>query len=154
MQQGSVSASILDKGGKLLKCFHCGENNHLENCLKITNTKKKEIMDVKKKHLKERKTAATEGTKKKTTPGQAHMQTVIDEPEVNEEDNHQDEDDDLTFLFMQKGQEENRMLKEQQARKTLKPSYIYLDSTLPFHQMFWATHMTDVRQVDIALRGK
>ena len=41
-----------------------------------------------------------------------------------------------------------------QAHKTLKPSYIYLDSTSSFHQMFCVSYMSDVQQVDIALRGK
>jgi hypothetical protein len=55
---------------------------------------------------------------------------------------------------MQNKVEDSPMLKEQRARKTLKLSYIYLDSTSSFHQMFRAKYMTDVHQIDIALRGK
>ena len=46
------------------------------------------------------------------------------------------------------------MLKAQRASETLKQSYIYLYSTSSFHQMFRANYMKDVRQVDVALRGK
>ena len=67
------------------------------------------------------------------------------DPDVDKEDDHQDKDKDLNFVFVRKGQEDNTMLKEQRARKTLKPSYIYLDSTSSFRQMFWAKYMTDVR---------
>ena len=45
------------------------------------------------------------------------------------------------------------MMQEQWARVTPKLSYIYLDSTSLFHQMFRANYMTNVRQVDVALRG-
>ena len=72
-------------------------------------------MDAKKKYWKERKATAAQEKR------QAHIQTVMDEPNFEEEDNHQEEDEDLNFAFMEKGQEENTMLKEQQARKTLKP---------------------------------
>jgi len=72
-QQGSVSAPILVKGGKLLKCFHCGENHRLENCPHINKPKKKEIMDDKKKHWKERRHNEADEKAKVTTPGQAHM---------------------------------------------------------------------------------
>ena len=70
-------------------------------------------MDAKKNHRKERKAAAAEETNKKTTTRQAHIQTAMDNPDTDKEDNHQDEDDDLNFAFMQNGQEENTMLKAQ-----------------------------------------
>ncbi len=91
---------------------------------------------------------------KRTTPGQANMQTAANDLEDDKEVNHQDEDDDLNFAFMQNGQKENSMLKAQQAHKTLNPSYIYLNSTSSFRQMFRAKYMTDVCQADVALRGK
>ena len=78
----------------------------------------------------------------------------VNEVEDEESIHQDDEDDDLNFAFMQNEREGNSMLKAQRARKTLKPSYIYLDSTSSFHQMFWANYMKDVRQVDVALRGK
>ena len=152
VQQGSVSAPILVKGGKLLKCFHCGENHRVENCPHIIKAKKKEIMDAKKNHWEERRHSEAVEKANKTTPGQAHMQTAADRLEDDEEIIHQDEDDDLNFAFMQNRQAENSLLKAQRACETLKPSYIYLDSTSSFHQMFREKYMTDVRQVDVALQ--
>jgi len=111
-------------------------------------------MNAKKKRLEERRHSEAAEKAKKTTPGQAHMQTAADKLEDNEEVIHQDEDGDLNFVFMQNGQEENSLLKAQRACENLKPSYIYLDSTSSFHQMFRANYMTDVHQIDVALRKK
>ena len=80
-------------------------------------------MDAKKKHWEKRRHNEAAKRAKKTTPGQAHLQTAQEDHE-DDEDIHQDEDDDLNFAFMQNGQEDNSMLKAQRARKTLKPSYI------------------------------
>ena len=96
----------------------------------------------------ERKNKEAAEKAKKTVPGQAHIQTEADE---DPQGDHQDEDNDLNFAFMQNEVEDSPILKEQRARETLKPSYIYLDSTSSFHQMFRAKYMTDVHQVDIAL---
>ena len=56
VQQGSVSAPIIGKGGKPITCFHCGENHWLENCPHVNEAKKKEIMDAKKNTLGGKKT--------------------------------------------------------------------------------------------------
>jgi hypothetical protein len=82
------------------------------------------------------------------------LQTAESKPDEDSQGDHQDKDDNLNFAFMQNEQEDGPMLNDQQACKTLKPSYIYLDSTSSFHQMFRAKYMTDVHQVDIALQGK
>ena len=42
----------------------------------------------------------------------------------------------------------------QVGRETLKPSYLYLDSTLSFHQMFSSKYMTGIKKVSTSLRGK
>ena len=42
----------------------------------------------------------------------------------------------------------------QLGRKTLKPSYLYLDSTSSFHQMFTSKNMSNIRCVSTTLRGK
>ena len=41
VQQGSVSTPIVGKGGKSIKCFHCGENHRLDDCPQINDAKKK-----------------------------------------------------------------------------------------------------------------
>ena len=69
LQQGRVSGPILSKGGKPIKCFHCGENHRLENCPQIGDEKKKEIMDAKKKHWEENRHREATEKAKKTTPG-------------------------------------------------------------------------------------
>ena len=76
LQQGRVSGPILGKGGKPIKCFHCGENHWLNDCLQIGNEKKKEIMDAKKKHWEERRHSEAAEKAKKPTTGQAHLQTA------------------------------------------------------------------------------
>ena len=108
-------------------------------------------MNEKRKHWEERKNKDGAEKAKKMIPGQALIQTEADE---DSQGDHQDEDDDLNFAFMQNKVEDTPILKEQRARETLKPSYIYLDSTSSFHQMFRAKYMTDIHQVNIALRGK
>ena len=55
LQQRRVSKPILGKGGKPIKCFHCGENHRLENCPQINNVKKKEIQIKKKGRRREQK---------------------------------------------------------------------------------------------------
>ena len=57
LQQG-ISKPIMGKGGKLLKCFHCGKNCHLRDCSKIDKATKKKIMDTKWKDWQERKDKA------------------------------------------------------------------------------------------------
>ena len=59
--------------------------------------------------------------------------TVRQEKEV-----HQDleEGGDLNFVFIQNKSGTNKIVTEQHARETLKPSFIYLDITSSFHQMF------------------
>ena len=111
-------------------------------------------MDVKKKHWQERKVA--EEKKPNTVTGQAHIQTGNDEEVPVEEKVHQDleEEDDLNFAFIQNKSGTDKMVTEQHARERLKPLYIYLDSTLSFHQMFCKKYMTDVSQVDVTLCSK
>ena len=87
-------------------------------------------MDAKKKYWEERRHNEAAEKAKNTTPGQTHMQSAADGLEDDEEVIHQDEDDDLNFLFMQSGQEENLVLKTQQASETLKPSYSTLTAPL------------------------
>ena len=118
VQQGNVSRPLLNRGGKPIKCFHCGENHHLADCPQIDAAKKKEIMDAKKKHWEDRNHKECLEKAKKTTPGQAHMQTAVNEVEDEESIHQDDEDDDLNFAFMQNEREGNSMLKAQRARKT------------------------------------
>jgi uncharacterized protein CbrC (UPF0167 family) len=73
VQQGNVSGPLLNRGGKPIKCFHCGENHHLADCPQIDAAKKKEIVDAKKKHWEDRNHKEGIEEAKKTTPGQAHM---------------------------------------------------------------------------------
>ena len=128
IQQG-VTEPVLGRSGKPVKCYHCGENHLLKDCPDIDDAKKKEISDEKRKHFQEKKNREAAEKAKKTVPGQAHMQTEVGEELQGD---HQDEDDDLNFAFMQNEVEDSPMLKEQRARETLKPSYIYLDSTSSF----------------------
>ena len=53
IQQG-VTEPLLGRGGKPLKCFHCGENHKISDCPDIDDAKKKEIMDKRRKHWEER----------------------------------------------------------------------------------------------------
>ena len=80
LQQG-ISKPIMGKGGKLMKCFHCGKNHQLENCPDINKVKKKEIIDAKKKHWEERRHREAAEKAKKTIPGQAYMQTAESKPD-------------------------------------------------------------------------
>ena len=108
IQQG-VTEPVLGRGGKPLKCFHCGDNHKITDCPNIDDAKKKEIMDEKRKHWEERKNKEAAEKAKKTVPGQAHIQTEADE---DPQGDHQDEDDDLNFAFMQNEVEDSPMLKE------------------------------------------
>ena len=103
VQQGQVSGPLLNKAGKLINCFHCGENHHLSNCPQINDAKKKEIMAAKKKHWDDRNLKENLEKAKKTTPGQAHMQMSVNEVEDEESIHQDDEDDDLNFAFIQNG---------------------------------------------------
>ena len=49
IQQG-VTEPVLGKGGKPVKCFHCGENHLIKDRPDIDDAKKKEIRDEKHKH--------------------------------------------------------------------------------------------------------
>ena len=113
-------------------------------------------MDAKRQHLKERKATVAKEKKPGNIVGQAHIQTGNDEEDPGEEEVHQDheEQDDLNFAFMQSEGGANNMVTEQCARKTLKPSYIYLYSSSSFYQMFCKKYMTDMKQVYVALYSK
>ena len=111
-------------------------------------------MAEKSNHRAKRKVAAAAEKKVSTTiPRQTHMQTSLGK--VKETGEHQDDDVKLDSLtFMQNKETNNKMIQEQRARGTLKPSYIYLDPISFFHQMFGANYMSDVMQVKVALHRK
>ncbi len=93
---------------------------------------------------------AAEKAAKETVAGQAHMQ--VSAQDIKQQVYHQDNFED--GLACIQAEEDNKQVQQQQRRKTLKQSYLYLDSMSSFNQMFVDRHLDDVKEVGVTLRGK
>ena len=82
--------------------------------------------------------------------GQAHIH--VNKQDIERQVYHQDNFED--GLACIQAEDDNERVKQQQRRKTLKPSYLYLDSMSSFNQMFEDKHLVDVKEVGVMLRGK
>ena len=90
-----------------------------------------------------------ETKEKETIEGQARLNIAVGDVEVQER--HQDGGiDGFSFLLM--GDQE--LVNQQQRRKTLNPSYFYLDSMSSYNQAFEETYLERIQEQAVILLGK
>ena len=117
----------------------CGRNHYLRDCPKTSNQEKATIFaatkDKWKAEAEAQKTKQAKQAKAtaKQVAGQAHMQVSIEDVEGLQ--GHQD--DYLYALAFIQASDGHNAVQQHKQRKTLKPTYLYLDSMSSFYQVFW-----------------